>query len=54
MRSADLGMAYILVLGIEAVMTICFSALVLRETFTTARIIALLMVITGSALLCQT
>jgi multidrug transporter EmrE-like cation transporter len=54
MRSADLGMAYILVLGIEAVMTIFFSALVLRETFTTARIIALLMVIAGSALLSQT
>ncbi|HTY53832.1 MAG TPA: SMR family transporter [Candidatus Binataceae bacterium] len=54
MRSADLGMAYVLVLGIEAAMTIIFSALILRETFTTARIIALCMVIAGSALLSQT
>ncbi len=54
MRSADLGMAYILVLGLEAGMTVVFSAFVLREGFSIARIIALVMVISGSALLSQT
>jgi len=54
MRSADLGMAYILVLGLEAAITLVFSALILREAFSPARILALLMVISGSALLSQT
>jgi len=54
MRTADLGMAYILVLGLEAGMTIVFSAFVLREHFSVPRVFALVLVIVGAALLSQT
>jgi multidrug transporter EmrE-like cation transporter len=54
MNTADLGMAYILVLGLEAGITVIFSAIVLGEHFSIARIVALTMVIAGSALLTQT
>ena len=47
-------MAYILVLGLEAGITVIFSAIVLGEHFSIARIVALTMVIAGSALLTQT
>jgi|SRR5271154_6220073 len=54
MRTADLGMAYILVLGLEAAITTIFSGFVLGESFSVKRSVALVMVIAGSALLSQT
>jgi multidrug transporter EmrE-like cation transporter len=54
MRTADLGMAYILVLGLEAGITTIFSGVVLGESFSVKRSVALVMVIAGSALLSQT
>ena len=54
MRAADLGIAYILVLGLEAAVTMVFSALVLGESFSRVRTAALVLVLAGVAMLSQT
>lgn len=51
MRRADLGVAYIAVLGLEAVLTLLFSVLVLRESYGIGRISAVALIIAGVALL---
>jgi quaternary ammonium compound-resistance protein SugE len=54
MRRADLGAAYIFVLGVEAGLTVIFSVFVLRESLSFARAGAILMIIAGVTLLWNT
>ena len=54
MRQRDLGMATILVLGIEAMMTLAFSLLILGEGMSALRAVAIVLVLVGIALLSQT
>ena len=54
MRRADLGMAYILVLGLEAAMAVVFSVFVLRENMSAARAIAILIILAGVIMLGRT
>jgi quaternary ammonium compound-resistance protein SugE len=54
MRRADLGMAYIFVLGLEAVLAALFSVLLLRESWSAARVAAVLMILAGILILRRT
>jgi multidrug transporter EmrE-like cation transporter len=54
MRRADLGMAYILVLGLEALMAVVFSVLILRESMSIARAFAILIILAGVIMLGRT
>jgi quaternary ammonium compound-resistance protein SugE len=54
MRQRDLGMATILVLGVEAIMTLVFSLLVLGEGMSAQRAVAIALVLVGLGLLSQT
>lgn len=54
MRRADLGAAYIFVLGVEACLTVIFSIFVLHESFSIARAGAILMIVAGVTLLWNT
>ena len=54
MRRADLGAAYIAVLGIEAAATFVFSAFLLRESYSPARLFAIALIVAGVALLRRT
>jgi len=54
MRRADLGAAYIFVLGAEAGLTVVFSVFVLRESFSIMRAGAILMIIAGVTVLWNT
>jgi len=49
MRNAELGVAYIFVLGAEAVLTMLLSVAVLGESCPPARVAAVILVITGIA-----
>lgn len=51
MRTADLGVAYIFVLGAEAVVAFGLSVLVLGETLNASRITAVLLILGGILLL---
>lgn len=51
MRRADLGVVYIAVLGLEAVLAILFSVAVFHESLSVSRVIAVLLIITGVVLL---
>ena len=51
MRRADLGPAYIAVLGLEAGLTFLFSAFVLRESYSPGRLLAVVLIVTGVVLL---
>ncbi|MGA2411086.1 MAG: hypothetical protein ABSG46_11945 [Candidatus Binataceae bacterium] len=54
MRRADLGAAYIFVLGVEAGLTAIFSVFVLRENFSILRASAILMIIASVTVLWNT
>jgi small multidrug resistance pump/quaternary ammonium compound-resistance protein SugE len=54
MRRADLGMSYILVLGIEAGMAAVLSVFVLHENLTIARAAAILIILAGVIMLGRT
>jgi multidrug transporter EmrE-like cation transporter len=54
MKRADLGMAYILVLGIEAGMAAIMSVFVLHENLSIARAAAILVIIAGVIMLGRT
>jgi quaternary ammonium compound-resistance protein SugE len=47
MKSADLGVSYIFVLGVEAVMTVLLSMFYLHEGYTPSRIAAIVLVVAG-------
>ena len=49
MRKADMGVSYVVVLGMEAVAAVVLSAVVLREPWTASRIAAMLVVLAGIA-----
>lgn len=51
LRKADLGVAYIAVLGLEAVLTFAFSVWLLHEAATPTRIAAVLLILGGVVLL---
>jgi quaternary ammonium compound-resistance protein SugE len=54
MRSADLGVSYIFVLGVEALITVLLSRFYLHESYTPSRIAAIALVIVGIAWLRRT
>jgi multidrug transporter EmrE-like cation transporter len=54
MRRADLGVAYILVLGLEAVPAFGFSVLLFRESASPARVAAVALILAGILLLRRT
>jgi multidrug transporter EmrE-like cation transporter len=54
MKRADLGIAYILVLGIEAGMAAILSVFVLHENLSIARAAAILVIIAGVIMLGRT
>jgi multidrug transporter EmrE-like cation transporter len=54
MRQADLGMAYVLVLGLEAGMAAVFSVFVLHEHMSVARASAILVILAGVMMLGRT
>ena len=54
MRKADMGVSYVVVLGMEAVAAVVLSAVVLREPWTASRIAAMLVVLAGIAWLRRT
>jgi len=51
LRKADLGVAYIVVLGLEAVLTFVFSVWLLHETTSPTRIVAVVLILAGVVLL---
>jgi small multidrug resistance pump/quaternary ammonium compound-resistance protein SugE len=51
LRRADLGVAYIAVLGMEAALTFGFSVLLFRESVSAARVVAVGLIVTGVVLL---
>jgi small multidrug resistance pump/quaternary ammonium compound-resistance protein SugE len=51
LRRADLGVVYIAVLGLEAALTLVFSVLLLRESLSFARVLAVLLIVAGVLLL---
>jgi multidrug transporter EmrE-like cation transporter len=54
MQRRDLGMATILVLGVEALVTLAFSLLILGESMSGSRAVAIALVLTGVGLLSRT
>lgn len=54
MQRRDLGMATILVLGVEAMMTLAFSLVILGERMSALRAVAIALVVVGVGLLSQT
>lgn len=54
MQRRDLGMATIFVLGVEALMTLAFSLLILGEAMSGLRAVAITLVLIGIGLLSQT
>jgi hypothetical protein len=54
MQQRDLGMATILVLGVEALATLGFSLLILGEAMSGVRAVAIALVLIGIGLLSQT
>jgi multidrug transporter EmrE-like cation transporter len=51
MKVADLGVAYVFVLGLEAVLAFAFGALFFGETVTAAKLLGVALIIGGFALL---
>ncbi len=51
MRRADLGVAYVFVLGLEAVLAFAFSVALFRESASPARIAAVVLIVAGIVLL---
>ncbi len=51
MRQAGMGVVYILVLGFEALIALLLSTFVLGESATAAKMIAVVLIVTGIALL---
>lgn len=51
LRKADLGVAYIAVLGLEAVLTFAFSIWLLNESASVTRILAVILILSGVVLL---
>ncbi len=49
MKATDLGVSYVFVLGVEALIAVILSALYLREAYTPSRIAAILLVVAGVA-----
>ena len=49
MRRADLGAAYIFVLGLEAALTLLFSILLFHENYSFTRILSVALIIAGIA-----
>jgi multidrug transporter EmrE-like cation transporter len=49
MRRAELGVSYVFVLGLEAVITVLLSILLLHENFPPQRIAAVILVVAGIA-----
>ncbi len=54
LRRADLGVVYIAVLGLEAVLALVFSVVLFREGLSVARVTAVLLILVGVALLRRT
>jgi multidrug transporter EmrE-like cation transporter len=54
MRRADMGVAYVFVLGLEAVAAFLISIFALNESAAPARVIAVLLIVSGIALLERT
>jgi multidrug transporter EmrE-like cation transporter len=54
MRRTDMGVAYVLVLGMEAVVAVVLSAVVLNETYSASRLAAIALVVVGIAWLRST
>jgi len=54
LRRADLGVAYIAVLGLEAALTLVFSVVLFREGLSLARLTAVLLIVAGVVLLRRT
>ncbi|HEX8821850.1 MAG TPA: SMR family transporter [Archangium sp.] len=54
MRRADLGVAYIAVLGLEAALTLVFSVTLFREGLSPARVLAVALILAGVVLLRRT
>ena len=54
MRDADLGVSYVFVLGLEAVVAVLLSMAYLHESYTPSRMAAILLVIAGVAWLRNT
>jgi multidrug transporter EmrE-like cation transporter len=51
MKRADMGVAYVFVLGLEAVVAFAISVFVLHETAAPLRIVAVVLIVCGIALL---
>lgn len=51
MRQTDMGPAYIVVLGLETILTFLLSALWLREAWSTEKAVAVLLIVAGVILL---
>jgi multidrug transporter EmrE-like cation transporter len=47
MRRADMGVSYVFVLGVEAIVAVLLSALLLREGYTLARLAAIALIVVG-------
>jgi quaternary ammonium compound-resistance protein SugE len=47
MKRADLGVSYIFVLGVEALITFFLSVLFMKENYSPARVAAVVMVVAG-------
>jgi multidrug transporter EmrE-like cation transporter len=54
LRRADLGVVYIVVLGLEAVLALAFSIVFFREGLSVARVTAVVLILVGVALLRRT
>ena len=54
MKDADMGVSYVVVLGIEAVAATLLSVLVLREHYSLSRFVATALIVVGVAWLRQT
>jgi small multidrug resistance pump/quaternary ammonium compound-resistance protein SugE len=53
MKQADMGVSYVFVLGVEAIVAVVLSALVLHESYSPERIAAITLVVVGIAWLRQ-
>ena len=51
MKYAELGVAYVFVLGLEAVLAFCFGALFFGESVSVAKLLGVVLIIGGFALL---
>jgi small multidrug resistance pump/quaternary ammonium compound-resistance protein SugE len=54
MKRADMGVAYVFVLGLEAVVAFLISVFALKESASAARILAVLLIVSGIVLLERT